>query len=89
MADLKAKKSGRTITPEMAAALAVEAEAGYDLSLAQRRQVGRPSLDEGVSPRVSFRATTELYEATRKRADAEGRPMSALVREAVERYVLD
>jgi hypothetical protein len=89
MADLKAKRSGRAITPEMAAALAAEAEAGYGLSLAQRRQVGRPSLDEGVSPRVSFRATTELYEATRKRAAAEGRPMSAVVREAVERYVLD
>jgi len=42
-----------------------------------------------MSPRVSVRATTELYEATRKQAAAEGRPMSALVREAVERYVLD
>ncbi len=88
MADLKAKRSGQAITPELVAALAAEAEEGYDLSMARRRTVGRPSLDEGTSPRVSFRATKELYQAAQERAAAEGRSVSALAREAVERYIL-
>jgi len=65
MADLKAKKLGRAITPEMAAALAVEAEAGYDLSLAQRRRMGWPSLDEGCH-RASASARQRSYTKRRE-----------------------
>jgi hypothetical protein len=89
MAQLKAKHSGMPITPEVAAALADEAEEGYDLAKAERREVGRPSLATGISPRLSFRATETLYAATRQRAEVEGRTVSDLVREAVERYVYD
>ena len=60
-----------------------------DLAKAERREVGRPSLAAGVSPRVSFRTTETLYVATRRRAEVEGRTVSDLVREAVERYVYD
>lgn len=81
-------KSGLEVTPEVADALAAEAERGYDLSRAKPQRVGRPSLSgRGASPRVSFRATPELYRAAQRRADEEGRSMSDLAREAVARYI--
>lgn len=89
MAKLIGKESGATITNEMIAALAAEAEEGYDLSLAKKVRVGRPALDKGAapSPRVSFRASPRLHRAAQERAAAEGRTVSALAREAVERYI--
>lgn len=81
-------KSGEEITPEIADALAAEAERGYDLSKAKRQRVGRPSLaGAGASPRLSFRTTPDLYRAAQKRAKEEGRSISDLAREAVARYV--
>ncbi len=81
-------KSGVEITPEIADALADEAERGYDLSKAKRQFVGRPSLSgNGTSPRMSFRITPELYLAMEERAEREGRSVSDLAREAVARYV--
>jgi len=81
-------KAGEEITPEIADALAAEAERGYDLSKAKRRRVGRPSLaGQGTSPRMSFRTTPDLYRAAQKRAEKEGRSVSDLAREAVTRYV--
>lgn len=81
-------KSGVEVTPEIADALADEAERGYDLSKAKRQFVGRPSLSgNGTSPRMSFRITPELSLAMEKRAEREGRSVSDLAREAVARYV--
>jgi hypothetical protein len=81
-------KAGVEVTPEVADALGAEAEHGYDLSKAQRRRVGRPSLaGTGTSPRLSFRTTPDLYRAAQKRAKEEGRSVSDLAREAVARYV--
>jgi hypothetical protein len=81
-------KAGAQITPEIADALADEAERGYDLTKAKRRRVGRPSLaGRGASPRVSFRTTPELYRAAQRRARREGRTLSDLAREAVARYI--
>jgi len=81
-------KAGEEITPEVADALAAEAEHGYDLSKAKPRRVGRPSLaGQGASPRMSFRTTPDLYRAAQKRAKNEGRSVSDLAREAVARYV--
>ena len=81
-------KFGTEITPEIADALADEAERGYDLSRARGRSVGRPSLGgRGASPRVSFRTTPELYRAAQSRARKEGRTLSDLAREAVARYL--
>jgi len=80
--------SGIEIDSATVAALAAEAERGYDLSSARRRRVGRPSLGPaGTSPRVSFRATPELYQAAKRRANKEGRTISDLAREAVDRYL--
>ena len=78
---------GDSLTTRELEALAAEAEAGYDLTRATRRPVGRPSLESGVSPRVTFRTSHTLYEAARKRAAREGRTVSQLAREAMERYV--
>jgi len=81
-------KAGTEITPAIADALAAEAERGYDLSKAKRRRVGRPSLaGAGASPRLSFRATPDLYRAAQKRAEEEGRSISDLAREAVAKFV--
>jgi hypothetical protein len=81
-------RAGTEITPEIADALAAEAERGYDLSKAKRRRVGRPSLaGGGASPRLSFRTTPDLYRAAQKRAEEEGRSVSDLAREAVARFV--
>lgn len=79
-------KSGVQITDELAERLADEAEHGYDLSRGHR--VGRPSLEgHGVSPRVNFRTTPALHERARRRAMREGKTLSQLAREALERYV--
>ena len=81
-------KAGNEITPELADALAAEAEKGYDLSKAKRRRAGRPSLaGAGASPRLSFRTTPDLYHAAQARAKEEGRSVSDLAREAVARFV--
>lgn len=81
-------RSGTEIDTHAADALAAEAERGYDLSQARRRRVGRPSLGRnGTSPRVSFRATPELYRAAKRRARKEGRTISDLARDAVARYL--
>lgn len=80
-------KAGDVLTEEDIEALADEAEAGYDPSELRPQRVGRPSLGSGVSPRVSFRASRKLYEAARERAAEEGRSVSELAREAMERYV--
>ena len=80
-------QSGAAITNELAEKLADEAEAGYDLS--RGRPVGRPSLAgrAGPSPRVNFRTTPALHERAQRRARREGKTISQLAREALEKYV--
>ena len=80
-------KGGDALTEQEIDALAAEAEGGYDLAHARRHPLGRPSLGSGVSPRVTFRASPALYQAARERAAREGRSVSELARDAVERYV--
>jgi hypothetical protein len=80
-------KHGIPITDELAERLAAEAEQGYDLSLGRR--VGRKSLAGGAgqSPRLNFRTTHELYERASAQAQREGKSVSQLAREALERHV--
>lgn len=82
-------KSGRKLTKRDVELLAHEAERGYDLSEAtrERRRPGRPSLSEGESPRISYRVAPALIVQARKRAKAEGRTLSDLAREALQRYL--
>jgi hypothetical protein len=80
---------GTVITEELAEQWAEEIEKNPpDPSEFERRYVGRPSLGRaGQSPRISFRADPKLFKAAWKRADEEGRSLSSLSREALERYL--
>jgi predicted HicB family RNase H-like nuclease len=82
-------RGGTVITEELAEQWAEEIEQNPpDPSELERRYVGRPSLGRaGQSPRVSFRASPKLFKAAWKRADKEGRSLSSLAREALERYL--
>lgn len=77
-------ESGAQITEEMADQLADEAERGYEL-----RGRGRPSLSgsPAESPQVSFRLPAAVREEAARRAAAEGKTVSQLAREALERYL--
>ncbi|MEO8969882.1 MAG: CopG family transcriptional regulator [Solirubrobacteraceae bacterium] len=80
-------KTGIEITDDLAGRLASEAETGYDLSDAKR--VGRRSLagKAGTSPRVNFRTTAQLQARAQARAELEGKTVSEIAREALERYI--
>ena len=88
MARLKTK-TGTPLTKKTVEALAKEAEKGYDLSKVkpERVQPGRPSLGQGVSPRITYRVPRGLYTRAKKKADAEGRTVSEVAREALERHL--
>jgi hypothetical protein len=91
MAKMK-MKDGTKLTRKKLRELAAEAEAGYDLSTATWEpnpyyRPGRPSLDEGVSPQISYRIPATLFEKARARARAEGRTVSEIAREALQRYL--
>jgi predicted HicB family RNase H-like nuclease len=74
-------KKGRRITEDRAVELAEEAL----LKVAR----GRPSLAGGPthSPQVSFRAPAELRARAEERAEREGKTVSQLAREALERLL--
>lgn len=81
-------KAGEPLTEDVTEALAREAERGYDLSKAKRQRIGRPALGGGgTSPRVTFRAAPKLYRAVQARARREGRTVSEVARDALEKYV--
>ncbi len=88
MADLKTKK-GTKLSKAAVDDLATEAEDGYDLSKAKRQRVGpgRPSLAEGESPRISYRVAPALFDRAKKKAKAEGRTVSEVAREALQKYL--
>lgn len=81
---------GTEISEETAERLADEAEAGFDLDDGQIVHAGRgrPSLSgEHTSPQVTFRLPAHLRVKAAERAAREGRSVSALAREALERYL--
>lgn len=85
--EVLATKSGELLTHDDIEALADEAEAGYDLSKA--KPIGRPSLS-GLripSPRVSFRVPDDVRIKAHEVASREGKSVSQLAREALERYL--
>jgi len=88
MADLKTKK-GTKLSKAVVDSLTSEAEAGYDLSKAKRERIGpgRPSLAEGESPRISYRVAPALFDRAKKKAKAEGRTVSEVAREALQKYL--
>jgi hypothetical protein len=80
--------SGEVLTENDIEKIADEIESDEPVVFTAVRPVGRPSLDgNGASPRVSFRIPTDLYAAAAERAIEEERTVSALAREALERYL--
>lgn len=80
-------KSGELLSAEIFEALAGEADAGYDLTKAEWRHAALPSRNGVFATRLSFRASPKLYDAVQARARREGRTVSDLAREAIERYI--
>jgi len=77
---------GRRLTEELARELA-----GQTLEEIRRRNLipGRKSLTGGAvhSPRVQFRVPADLQAKAEERAKREGKTVSKLAREALERYL--
>ena len=83
-------KSGRVLDEAAIDTLSKEAEKGYDLDhLTPRPWPGRPTLGSGrgASPRINVRLAPEVYDAVVSRAERDGRKVSDVAREAVEKFV--
>jgi hypothetical protein len=80
--------SGKILTEEDAERIADEIESDEPVVFTGVRLVGRPSLDgNGTSPQLSFRVPRDLYDAAAERAIAEERTVSAVAREALEKFL--
>lgn len=79
-------KSGITLTSQLEAELAAEAEAGYDVDKLVPRRVGRPSLSKegGTSHRLSVRVDDQTFQMIQKVAELTNRRPSELVREVLQ-----
>jgi predicted DNA-binding protein len=84
-------KVGTKLDRATVEAMAEEAESGYDLATALPERVGpgRPSLENGLSPRISYRVGGSLYARAKRKAESEGRSVSEIARDALERYVAE
>jgi hypothetical protein len=81
-------KSGEVLTEEDIERIADEVESDKPVVFTGIRLVGRPSLDgNGTSPRLSFRVPRDLYDAAAERAIVEERTVSAVARDALEKYL--
>jgi hypothetical protein len=92
MAEVKGVRlaSGRILTEEEAERIADEIESDAPVEFTGIRFVGRPSLDgNGTSPRLNFRVPQKLYDAAAERAIEEERTVSAVAREALEKFLAD
>ena len=81
--------SGEPITDERITKLAGEAEAGYDVDaiVARRGKRGRPRLGAGLSTVESVRLDPDLKELLERRAEAEGLPVSEIIRQALRQHL--
>jgi hypothetical protein len=82
--------SGEVLTEDDIEKIADEIESDEPVVFTGVRLVGRPSLDgNGASPRIGFRVPRELYDAAAERAIQEERTVSAVAREALEKFLAD
>ena len=88
MAQTVRTRTGRVLTKADIETLADQAEHGFDLSTWHPRP-GRPSLDANSgahSPRIAVRVPADLQLRVRRKANAEGRSMSRVLRDLLEAY---
>lgn len=78
--------SGRVLTEADIESIARRMEDGP--AQLRGRRAGRPSLgDERLSPRIQLRVPPRLYATLSARARAEGKTVSAVVRELLEEHM--
>lgn len=82
-------KSGAPVDDELVEKLAAEAERGYEVEeiVARRGKRGRPRLGSAPSTVESVRLDPELKARLARRAEAEGVPVSEVIREALHKYL--
>jgi hypothetical protein len=82
-------RSGTPITDERIDQLADEADAGYDVDqlIARRGKRGRPRLGTAPSTVESVRLDPDLKSQLVRRAEAEGLPVSEVIREALRNHL--
>jgi hypothetical protein len=81
-------RSGRTLSEGEIDRLAARVEKGLDLSGWKTRR-GRPPLDAAAdehAPRIAVRVPREVHTRVVARATSEGRTISEVVRDLLERY---
>lgn len=83
--DAYVTKTGRTLTQADIAALADEAEKGYDP--ARLRPRGRPRMGSGVAEVVPVRLDPEMRQAVQERAASDHTSVSEVVREALRTHL--
>lgn len=74
------------VTEDLVAALAAEAEAGYDVARLQRRG-GRPPLGSAPAAVVPVRLDPELREALNARAESDETTASDVIRQALRAWL--
>ncbi len=80
-------KTGRELTDADIEKLADEAEQGYDVDDLKRRRRGRPMLGSAPAEVVPVRLDPELRQAVEDRARDDDTTVSALIREAIRRFL--
>lgn len=82
-------RHGQPIDDELIDKLADEAAAGYDVEeiIARRGQRGRPRLGSAPSTVESVRLDPELKERLLRRAEADGIPVSEVIRDALRHHL--
>ena len=82
-------KSGVPITDALIEKLADQAEHGFDVDavIARRARRGRPRLGQEPSSVESVRLDPELKDLLLRRAEAEGVPVSEVIREALRHHL--
>ena len=90
MAAVGKSRASTSLTPEYERELQREAEAGFDPATLQRRRPGRPSLSgrAGRSRRLDVRVDDDTLNALQKLARSQDRPVSDIVRDALDRYLV-
>jgi len=81
-------KTGRTLTQDELDALAEEVETtDYDVEALKTRRRGRPAMGSGPADVVPVRIDPELRAAVEARAQSEETTTSAVIREAIRKYL--
>jgi predicted HicB family RNase H-like nuclease len=81
------KSNGRPITEDLITELGQKAEEGLDPQAIVRRRGGRRPMGSGAATVESVRLDPELREALAERARRDQESTSAVIREALRRYL--